>query len=173
METSDQAVVAALRRLTLAVWVLVAVVVLSSAASLFMRPSVIVPPAARPEIPRGVAPPGYEHQSFHDNPLDKQIQAASVIAVAKYEKEGDRLKCMIGEILKQAPDTEFYYKVGDEYEMCGRVPKGTESYGDGQVMFFVGNPAEFRYSTSYSGNRMGRGDIPLDVLRQKIKAASR
>jgi hypothetical protein len=135
------AVVAALLRLTLAVWVLIAAVVLSSAASLFMRPVVIVPPATISEAPRSLAPPGYEHERFHEYSLDKHVQAASVIAVAKYEKDGERLKCVFSEILEQAPNTEFYYTVADEYEMCSRVMKPNESYGDGQLVFFVGNPA--------------------------------
>src|SRR4051812_34469841 len=48
-----------------------------------------------------------QYNDFHDWPLARQIKAASVIALTKYEKDGDHYKCLIAEILKQQPNTEF------------------------------------------------------------------
>ena len=114
------------------------------------------------------------YERFYDFPIEKQIEAASVIAIARYEKEGEKLKCVISEILKHSPNTTFYFKVGDEYPQCSRYPKANESYGDGQLMFFVGSPAEFRYSTSFFGDRLsGLGEMPIELLRGKIQSGAK
>ena len=41
--------------------------------------------------------------------------------------------------------------------------------GDGQLMFFVGSPASFRFSTSFYGERLaGLGAMPIDLRRRQI-----
>jgi hypothetical protein len=91
-----------------------------------------------------------------------------VIALATHRIEKDQVKTVIAEILKQTPGTTFYYKIGDEWRTHQPLRPNT-SYGEGQVMFFVGSPAQFRFSTSYHDGRItGLGDMPLDVLRKKI-----
>ena len=179
MDTSDRALVRALRRLTIAVWALVLVVVLFAAMYFvayapwlrFSWNSLENPHPAQPSA-SSRSPTSYER--FYDLPIEKQIEAASVIAIARYQKEGEKLKCVISEILKRSPNTDFYFKVGDEYPHCSRYPKSNESYGDGQLMFFVGSPAEFRYSTSFFGDRMsGLGEMPIELLRGKIKGEAK
>ena len=177
MDTADQATIRALRRLTVAVWALVFVVstyvVISFAAYVPWLMS-MWSSSERPVSARSGASPRsmMRYENFHDLPIDKQVAAASIIAIARYQKEGEKLKCVVSEILKRAPDTEFYYKVGDEYPSCSRYPKANESYGDGMLMFFVGSPAEFRYSTTFSGDRLvGLGEMPIDLLRRKIAEA--
>lgn len=102
-------------------------------------------------------------------PLEKQIEAASVIAIARYERDGDRNKCVLSEILKQAPGTKFHFQLGDELRQCSHHTKPNESRGDGQLMFFVGSPANFRFSTSFYGERLtGLGDMPINLLRKQI-----
>ena len=77
------------------------------------------------------------YENFHDLPIDKQVASASVIAIARYQKDGEKLKCVVSEILKRAPDTDFFFKVGDEYPSCSRYPKSNELYGDGVLMLCV------------------------------------
>jgi len=176
MDTSDQATVSALRRLTFAVWALVVVVAIYAAMSLAAYVPWLMsmwssesPIAARSGASVRSA---VRYENFHDLPIDKQVAAASVIAIARYQKEGEKLKCVVSELLKRSPDTDFYFKVGDEYPSCSRYPKSNELYGDGVLMFFVGSPAEFRYSTSFSGDRLvGLGEMPIEVLRRKIAEA--
>jgi len=109
------------------------------------------------------------HPDFHVMPLEKKIEAASVIAIAKYETVGERNKCVLSEILKQTPGTKFYYKVGDELQHCSHDIKPNQTRGDGQVVFFVGSPADFRFSTSIYGDRVGGlGNMPVDLLRKQI-----
>jgi hypothetical protein len=114
------------------------------------------------------------YPDFYALPLEKQIAAASVIAIAKYEKDGDRTKCVISEVLKLAPGTKFHYNVGDEFRQCSHYSRAGEDRGDGQLMFFVGSPATFRYSSSFRGDRLsGLGDMPFDMLRKQISGASK
>ena len=83
------------------------------------------------------------------------------------------MKCVVAEILKHAPQTEFNYKIGDEYDMCSRWPRPNTEYGEGVLMFFTGSPAEFRYSRSVHGGRLGGSDMPIDLLRTKIRAQAK
>jgi hypothetical protein len=110
-------------------------------------------------------------RDFHVWPLEKQIDSASVILITEYVKSGDRTKSIIKEILKQSPNTRFYYKVGDEFmEMSSShgFEMGSEK---GMIVFLTGNPASTRYGTSYSGDRLGSmGGMTLDELRNTIKS---
>jgi len=168
-------IIRAIRRLTFAVWALTAVMAGFLAIYLIayipgLSPSFAtvastesVSPAAPPKVD-----PLYAN-NFYQWPVEKQIAAASVVALAKYQKDGDRTKCVVSEILKQAPDTKFYYNVGDEFPQCSHYPKAGEDRGDGQVVFFVGNPAQFRFSSAIRGNRIsGLGDMPVDLLKKQI-----
>jgi hypothetical protein len=179
MEYPDQtSLIRAVRRLTISIWALVAVLALFLGIYL-----VAYIPWIRFSLDDHVSslasssPPdsnGAELRNFHAMPLEKQIEAASVIAISQYEKDGDRLKCVVSEILKQSPNINFYYKIGDEYRQCSRYPKQNEDYGDGQIMFFIGNPADFTYSTSFRGNRVtGLGDMTIEELRARIKSQNK
>jgi len=168
--TSDSAI----RRLTIAIWILIALGVINIGVSIF---AALFPPAIAKRLaaslPESLA---QEFMSFHDNyagfsdwPLEKQIAEASVIAVARYEKDGDRYKAIISEILKKGSDVQFYYKVGDEYTQGGHYLKERTRYGDGQIIFFTGSPASMRYSCSFDGDRIAAfGDMPFEVLRKLI-----
>jgi hypothetical protein len=106
---------------------------------------------------------------FHDLNAEEQIQKASVIALAKYEKADDgKMKAIITEFLKKNPNTEIYYNVGDEYTSSSYYPSDKHGHGDGVVIFFVGSPAEMRMSMSYRGDRItGLSDIPIKLFREK------
>jgi len=55
---------------------------------------------------------------FHEMPLEQQIEHSSMIALAEYEEgEDGRMRAMIREILKKAPNTASYFDVGDEHPM--------------------------------------------------------
>lgn len=176
--SSQESLIKAVRRLTWAVWTLSGVLAVFVAMYLgayipyvtIGSDSTEAPPS---EVP-STAPPAFvdRFEKFYELPIEQQIRAASVIALAKYQREGDRMKCVITELLKQAPDTKFYYGVGDEYRQCSHRSKPGEDRGDGQIMFFAGNPAQFRFSSSFRGDRLtGLGDMPIDLLRKEIKNA--
>jgi hypothetical protein len=179
METSAQdSIVRALRRLTIAVWALTAVVAvfvgmyLVAYFSAFSQFSSAVSESRH--IPAALSKLEARYSDISELPLEKQIEVSSVIVITKYQKEGDRNKCVIAEILKLVPGTKFHYSVGDEYRQCSHYPKVGESHGDGQLMFFVGNPAQFRYSSTFNGERLsGLGDMPFDMLRKQISAESK
>jgi hypothetical protein len=140
-----------LKRLTAVVWILSAIIVMGvllAAVQFFSWPN----PCA----------------SLDGSP-EKKIRAASVIALARYEKSGSTLRCVITEILKRAPGTVFYYRVGDEFRHGNTEIRENTDYGDGQILFFVGSPAEHCYSVAFSGDRLRwMGEMPITQLRQII-----
>lgn len=173
--TQSDALVRAIRRLTIAVWALVALVgvyvglYLIAYIPYFTSPGTFASNEVPSSNPSSVATAKYE--KLHDLPPEEMIKRASVIVLTRHEVDGDRGKCVLAEILKQSPGTRFYYKVGDEFQHCSFNPKESSSYGEGQVTFFAGNPAQMRYSTTYFGERIsGLGDMPLGELRAQIAA---
>ncbi len=173
--TAEASTARAIRRLTVAVWVLVSVLLVDAviSASSLLMPYFYVRQmsAALPSAPsRGEIAPVDPFPSFHELPPDKQIQEASVIALTTYKPDGARLKSIVSEILKQKSGTTFYYKVGDEYALGSRYVAEQRQYGDGEVIFFTGSPASMRFSASYANGRIGgMGDMPLQTLRDMIE----
>ncbi|MDH5797452.1 MAG: hypothetical protein OEZ19_02720 [Paracoccaceae bacterium] len=118
-----------------------------------------------------IEPPPKHEIPFHDLPIEGQIQHSSVIALAKYEPAPDgQLKAIIKEFFKKDPGVTIYYDIGDEHALSSHYPKDNTKYGDGEIIFFTGNPATMRMSISYSGNRIhGLGDLPIELLRKKCQ----
>ena len=101
---------------------------------------------------------------------EQKVRAASVIALARYERSGSTLRCIITEILKQAPNTAFYYRVGDEFRHGNAEIRDNTDYGEGQILFFVGSPAEHCQSSAFSGDRLrSMGEMPITQLREMIR----
>ena len=162
-----------LKRLTVAVWILAVVILLNLIVSLF---AALFPRAIMKRLtslsPEFRISDDRSYEGFHDWPLEKQIAGATVIAVCQSKEEDGWVKCIISEILKQAPNTVFHYKVGDEYRHGGHAVTPGADYGDGQIIFFTGSPATFRYSTSFAhGRARGLGDMPLEKLKEMITNA--
>ncbi len=110
---------------------------------------------------------------FNTTSLEQRIRQASIIALARYEKQPDgKLKAVLKEFLKKEPGVEFYYKLGDEYPQASRqpIPDKNTSYGDGEIIFFSGSPAMMRESITFYGERIPAfGDLPLELFRKKCK----
>src|SRR5688572_12854691 len=100
-----------IRRLTLAVWMLCVLVVIDICVSLYGTVSLygaLLPSRALYEDqPWSVVG---ELAGFHEWPLEEQIDKATVIAIARYDREDGKRKCVFSEILKQEPGTTFSYK---------------------------------------------------------------
>jgi hypothetical protein len=107
--------------------------------------------------------------SFHELPIEDQIEQASVIAIARYEPAKDgQMKAVLKEFLKKEEGTTFHYQIGDEYVRSSYYPKQGTSHGDGIVIFFEGSPATMRRTMTYSGDRIHTlGDMPLELFRDK------
>lgn len=101
--------------------------------------------------------------------IEQQIEASSVIALARFEEAPDgEMKAVIEEVLKKTPGTTFRYDVGDEYPQASRYPRDGTDYGDGIVIFFTGSPATMSMLTTISDDRIsGLGDIPVQLFKQK------
>ena len=173
--STNNATARSINKLTIAVW---ALAIFIAAQLLFSVLAILFPSLVakrwmrtmpdRPGVSETAGPEQYNN--FPDWPVEKQIQSASVIAIGRYQKSGDTLKCILAEILKQKPDATFYYKTGDEFAHGDIHIRDNTSYGDGQIMFFTGSPARLQYSCSFTGDRIGgMGDMPLSQLRDLIR----
>lgn len=97
------------------------------------------------------------------------IAESSVIAVVKYEQEGNRYKAVLSEVLKKAPDASFNFQVGDEIKENSYEPRIGESRGDGMVVFFAGSPPNYRRGVSIFDDRiLAFDEMPLAVFRELV-----
>lgn len=170
--SSESEIIHALRRLTKAVWALVVVfaafVVLYAAGMFLSTPSGdLAPQTSRHEsidIP-------IEARDFLDAPIEEKIRESTVIVLARHQSDGSHLRCSVSEILKHAPGIEFNFKVGDDLQWCDHDIEPDTTYGDGQIIFFQGNPARPRFSTTFEGDRLNdMGGTPIELIRDMIKA---
>ena len=120
------------KRLSAAVWILAIVLCLTLLASFVFVHSLSV---ARSEFDR-LSP-------------EERVRVASVIALTKWQRSGSTFKCMISEILKQAPDTKFYYKVGDEIRSHSQTVRETPT------------TVTARYCSSPARRRAYRKPLPI------------
>lgn len=167
---------ASIRSLTIAVWCLRVVfglqllVVGWTTLRAFMWRSANVQPVSRAasKAPQDEQAAAEEFQAL---PLEQKIAKASAIAITRYKRDGNSLRPIITEIPKVRAGTKIHYQVGQELEVDShQIEPGTD-FGDGDVVFFTGNPAEMSQSFSYSHDRIGYGDMPLGRLRELAKAA--
>jgi len=108
-----------------------------------------------------------DFNGFSALPLDQKLRRASVIVITRFKPEGDSLKAMITDIPKQRPGTTFYYSVGQEFIDASTYQQAGAEYGDGVVVFLIGNPAQTVESYSYSHDRIGGlGSMPLTQFRE-------
>jgi len=160
----------AIRKLTIAVWALVIVLSLNFVAVLYRASVPRVFPLTGGIISSSDFPSGDELANFHELPLERQVQSASVIAFTTYKKEDGKLKSIVTSIPKQKPGVSFNYHVGDEYTPSSLYPRENATYGEGEVMFFTGSPPMLRFSATYSDGRVGGlGDIPMQKLMEIIQ----
>lgn len=109
---------------------------------------------------------------FHELQIEDKIKQSSVIALAKYEPGPDgRMRAIIKEYLKKAPNVTIQYTIGDEFQSASYYPSEKTNRGDGVVIFFVGSPATMRMSMSFSGDRiLSLGDMPIELFKKKCGA---
>jgi hypothetical protein len=169
---SDDSTARAIRRLTAAIWALAFLVVLSTLAHLllaafFSSESHMQQARLGGSVENTDVAYRDKYEGFHDWPVERQIASASAILMTKHRIEGEELISTVSEVLKLDPGTALYYEVGAEYKRSPTT-KGT-TYGDGEVVFLAGSPAQMRYSVTCSAGRCeGLGGIPLDTLRKLI-----
>jgi hypothetical protein len=163
-------------RLTIVVWVLFIITIINTGLLAYV---VLIPKYAGKEVNGSLSktsvPESIQselpYNDFFKWPVDKKISESSAILLTKYQKNGDRLTAVVSEILKKNPGVDLYYNVGDEIQGFHQKIEKDTVYGDGQVVFMTGSPASFRFSTTYEHGRItGMGDMPISLLREKIKA---
>lgn len=112
------------------------------------------------------------YSDFPRWPVSKKMAEASVVLVTRYEPSGVGSKQTIAEILKQAPDVRFPYRVGDPplekwtfYE-APRPQDPDAPYLGGVIVFLVGPDLRVGFGTSYQVSADGseRRISPLEGL---------
>jgi hypothetical protein len=174
--TDQPDLVVAVRRLTRAVWCLAAVVAFLMV--LFLWPYVgfwlrkgeaSVAPATAAAAPAAVSYDPSEDNDFHARRVPSKVERATAILLTRRESRGGKHVAVVSEFVKKAPGVELYYEVGDEYSPFAHAPapECDDCEGDGEVVFFTGNPAMMRESVSYRDGRVDSlGGMPLDELRR-------
>jgi hypothetical protein len=113
-----------------------------------------------------------KYSDFHKLPLEEQLKQASAIVIAKHEVQDGRLIAKVSEIPCLKPGTRLSYKVGDELRDSGRRIEPNTMYGDGQFVLFTGKDADFRFSATYTNNRLYMaGNMSLDEFRAEVTKA--
>lgn len=108
-------------------------------------------------------------EDFYNWPLDRQVATATVIARADWRVENGVYKCIVAEIIKQKPGTQFDYKIGDEFSRGNQPAKPNTNYGEGQVLFFTDAPPTLRHISVISDGRLiGLGEVRLNTIREMV-----
>lgn len=113
-------------------------------------------------------------RKLKSRPLEEQLEAASVVALSTWRKDGGDYRAVITEILKHREGTNFAYKVGDEVRRSRRNDRAGVDYGEGEVMFFMGSPAKLEYSIAYSEGRLRNDEgSEISALREILRSRQR
>jgi hypothetical protein len=106
---------------------------------------------------------------FHRWPTEKQVAVSSVIVRGEWKWERGINKCIIAEIIKQDPGTDFPFQVGDRFPLGDMPARADADYGDGSVMFLTGARASLRFTSGLrDGRLLGAGNIRLEKLRDVV-----
>jgi hypothetical protein len=164
----------AVRVLTVSIWVLSALFLLSYAApyiSWYLHHPRDTDPRSTSATTASSEYPdlhGFDTQFGDRSPEDK-IKHATVVVITRIKPEGGRHKAIISEILKRNPAVHFYYKVGDEYSELSHAASSNcgECDGQGEIALFTGDPAMMNEAVSFANDRIGMwGDMPLSEVRR-------
>jgi len=156
----------AIRRLTVAVWFLVAIGFVQMAAWLV---PFITSTFYMKEADTSAGTPKEAFESREGLSLEEKVKRASIILLTENKQESGKIRAFIKEELKRAPGTAFHYSIGDEYLPLAVVPRQNTTYGDGALVFLQGSPASNRESYSiYNGSISAFGEMPLPKVRQII-----
>ena len=175
----DDKTAKAIKGLTAAVWALAFVLLVGTVAPflwsyLSQAPQALPPQIGSSDVATPPRPSGFkdEYEGFHEWPIEQKIANASAILLTENAVTDGKVVGTVKEVLMHEPGTELYYKVGDQYQE--QVARPDTSYGDGEIVFFIGSPAQMRFSTTYRNGRCsGLGDMPIDQLRQLISRRGR
>lgn len=166
----------AVRRQMVALWSLIAILLLAYGAPwvmFFVRslqyPDTAGIPATDAEKAEPVRMEEPWDNDFFARPPEEMIRRATAILLTRLEKQEDRHREIVAEILKRKAGVRLYYKVGDEYERFSHAPTpecaGCE--GQGSIVFMIGNPATMVSSVTYEGDRLrSLGGMPLEEIRR-------
>ena len=147
-----------IRRLTLAVWVLAALLAVNFAYDAFS-------PAIRIDRPRATETDTAPRNPWEGLSIEEKLKRSSAVLLTKNVRSGNRQRTVVQEILKQSPDTTMFYKVGEEM-------RSLSMDGDGALVLLTGSPASMQESYSIRGGYIrGLGDMPVTKVKEILGAA--
>jgi hypothetical protein len=161
MQDNSEKLAKSVRGLVLSVWALVfvtAATTLWSVVTVYLfAPSASNTTGQFPSMNSTASIATIESSRFHELPIEDKLKKSSAIVVARHEKRDQKLIVRVSEILCQRDGVRLGYKVGDMMRDSGRAIEGDTDYGDGQVVFFSGKEADFRFSTTFRNDRLYTG----------------
>jgi hypothetical protein len=164
--------VASVRRLTVAVWILVGLFAISFAAPWAMF--LLTPhhdlhheTSQDPKVSSDEMSPSVEFDNdFSARPPSDQVRHATVILLTKYSSASVGTQETISEVVKRAPNIRFYYKVGDASPMPNEPSAACGGcQAEGQVVLLQGNPARPAVSYTYRNGQSKEMGMSLAELR--------
>lgn len=181
MEQSTQKeLISTIRSLSIAVWVLVVIGIVNlgiyfyssrgiyksveESANIQLQPEELKPVNAKKQI----SAKSYPEIPFHELGPKETIERSKVIFMTKNVDKGDKMVCIITEVLKKANNYTFYYKPGDEYQSCSRFKKPNTRYGGGSIHFISEGFGLVSSSSIYGDRIPGLNDIPLSLFKEMI-----
>ncbi len=104
--------------------------------------------------------------NFYSWPVERKIASSSLILRTEWKLIDGVHRCMIAEVIKRVGSDSRLYRVGDEYPIDNIRAKEGLDLGEGQILFFTGEPPSWQYSSVIRDGRVvGMGGIPFDAIR--------
>lgn len=162
----------AIRALTFAVWALVVVSILNlvvyfSPVYTFLASE--APPDQESLASEEFAAPMGSATPFHELSLEEAVARSSVIFYAEHQDHGERVECVIKEILKQSAASTVQHQPGDIYNPCSKTKQPNAWHGEGAVVFLDDPSGRYRRSASVFDGRIPAFEhMSLTELRAAI-----
>lgn len=122
--------------------------------------------AGRAGNPPASAGASSDGQGFDRMTPEQKIQHATGILLTKHQFDNGKVKSVVVEILRQSPEEDQRYAVGDEIPDLSRYGGDATTRGEGDVVLFLGSRNHLRESYTYRDGRIGGlSDMPLAMLR--------
>lgn len=154
--------------LTIAVWCLVVLNIIQVSA--WMIPY-LAPNFFQRHLTAAGKSPKNVLENWQGLSLKDKVKRATVVLVTENQQKQGRIRAIVKEILKKAPNTSFYYNVGDEYGPASILqPKADTRYGDGSLVLLSGSSAIYQESYPiYGGSIPGLNEMPLSKVKKIVK----
>jgi len=167
----------AIRGLTFAVWGLLGLQALQALAGFWISSrwehptGEIESRTLSPEESRQLAVPGSIDNDFSALPMKERVRLATAILVVETREVDGMHKAFVKEVLKRLPGVELHYRVGEEYVNLNHYPSAScyKCTEKSTLVFLRGNPAQMRFSTTFTTANAAVGGMSLEDIRKRAQ----